>query len=428
MTCGAVLLVCVLGGFVGAAPEPAPAPRPVVGREQEDPSPEIAALVKRVRAGDPVAAKKLGQLPEAEPYLRFAILLAPDKRLTAALAELHASNDARNVARAKKWAAAGRINLLVEAVCLAHSDAAANALTAHLYDIAKLTAECASELLTGKKDKRAARPRGVVVRRVRQRHRGAPVRRCEGGSRPAERNAVVARSGGCLSTVGEHWFSVSVVRDGWTTHAKFPNKLYASLLFMNGDLALGDVERRLVVTDGDVTRWQRADDSAEVSGSVVIARVCERPGGDRRLVKQVVRLGRREHHPQQDGLGRRLGILAGGDIQAEAKKGYEPALVKGKTTDNPFGVRFFETRDVGVEVEDHADGVRIKSLTPDSPLAVQGLRVGDVVFRVNDTATETAKEFRRELRRAVVWEAGVFWLAGDGKRLTRVVRFPDAIK
>ena len=151
----AALLVCVLGGFVGAAPEPAPAPRPVVGREQEDPSPEIAALVKRVRAGDPVAAKKLGQLPEAEPYLRFAILLAPDKRLTAALAELHASNDARNVARAKKWAAAGRIDLLVEAVCLARSDAAADALTAHLYDIAKLTAERASELLTGKKDKRA---------------------------------------------------------------------------------------------------------------------------------------------------------------------------------------------------------------------------------------------------------------------------------
>ena len=198
---------------------------------------------------------------------------------------------------------------------------------------------------------------------------------------------------------------------------------------MNGDLALGDVERRLVVTDGDVTRWQRADDSAEVSGSVVIARgsvsgpaviggwsnkSCVWAGGNITLSKTVSVEG--------------WALLAGGDIQAEAKKGYEPALVKGKTTDNPFGVRFFETRDVGVEVEDHADGVRIKSLTPDSPLAVQGLRVGDVVFRVNDTATETAKEFRRELRRAVVWEAGVFWLAGDGKRLTRVVRFPDAIK
>lgn len=91
-------------------------------------------------------------------------------------------------------------------------------------------------------------------------------------------------------------------------------------------------------------------------------------------------------------------------------------------------MRFFELKDVGVAVEDDADGVRVTSVAPDSPLAGRGLRVGGVVFRVNEVATNSVEPFRRELRRSLVWEAGVFWVTRDGHRLTRVVHFPDGLK
>jgi S1-C subfamily serine protease len=55
------------------------------------------------------------------------------------------------------------------------------------------------------------------------------------------------------------------------------------------------------------------------------------------------------------------------------------------------------------------------------------VRVGDVITRVNDTPAETVAEFRRELRRSVIWETGIFWLLRDGYRFTRIVPLADAI-
>lgn len=93
--------------------------------------------------------------------------------------------------------------------------------------------------------------------------------------------------------------------------------------------------------------------------------------------------------------------------------------------ENPFGVRFFETDELGVRAEDADGGARLVRVDAASPLAAHGLKAGDVVVRIDETRVPNAKEFRRELRRAAVGGSGVFWMRGDCARQARAVHFGD---
>jgi hypothetical protein len=429
------VVLCAIGAAaVSAAPEPAPAPRPVLEREWSDPPAAVAALLNQVRKGTPDeradAVEALVKAPGAEPYLRHAILVDSDRRLHAAYTDVLAGIDERNAERIKKWSKEGRIDLLVEVACFAQSDDTIDEVMKHLFEFA---AGC---------QKRAVKHAGVpsgAFKSLGPAESFPDFIKYEKPLRNARERVNVSNdfSGRPLLIRTEHISAesglsrtVAVVRDGWSAKALRTNKLHTSLLFANGDVALGDVHRCLIVVDGDVTQWQEGEYPAEANYSVVIARGsvlgparfssdshtgCVWAGGDITFRSPAKGLAR-------------WALFARGELKAEVEKGHEPAVAQSKTKENPFGVRFFETGELGVEVEAHADGVRIRALAPDSPLAQAGLRVGDVIGRINDTRTDSVKEFRRELRRAVVWEAGVFWLRNDDQRPTRVVRLADVLK
>jgi hypothetical protein len=91
----------------------------------------------------------------------------------------------------------------------------------------------------------------------------------------------------------------------------------------------------------------------------------------------------------------------------------------------PFGLQFFQLSDVGVATNIHIGGAEITALSPFSPLRLFGLRVGDVITKVDDRAVDSTDALRRGLRTAYVREAGVFYLLRNGQAIDRIVLFGD---
>ncbi|MBX3401284.1 MAG: PDZ domain-containing protein [Gemmataceae bacterium] len=89
----------------------------------------------------------------------------------------------------------------------------------------------------------------------------------------------------------------------------------------------------------------------------------------------------------------------------------------------PLGFKFFELADVGVSAKVHARGAEITSLGLLSPYRLYGLRVGDIVTKVDDTTIDSLDRLRRATRTAFVREAGTFHLIREGKPITRIVSF-----
>jgi hypothetical protein len=91
----------------------------------------------------------------------------------------------------------------------------------------------------------------------------------------------------------------------------------------------------------------------------------------------------------------------------------------------PFGIRFFQLSDVGIAAKTHAKGAEITAVSPFSPLRLFGLRVGDVVTKVDDRTVDSPDALRRATRTAYVREAGVYHLLRNGQAIDRIVLFGD---
>lgn len=419
---GRIAVLAALCAGALCAQDPAPTPRAVPGFEVDDPPPHVARLIARARGTGfeaDVAARTLADTPEAEPRVRHALLRAPHPRLRAAHESQLDARDARNVRRAKAWADAGRADLLVEAAVMARTDADGDALVGELVALAHRALERSWELRGITKDQRV--PFHLPPTLAEFKKKG--VTRFSGEAvqpREYEMNALVRAAR--VERAHSVSYSLAVVRDGLPPPApNYLRKHWGLALFSNNDVELGELCKCFVLSDGDVTKWG-SDVFQEFEYSLVIARgtvrdevmlqgrsSCVSVGGDLRA-KFVDR-------------ATDCAVFAGGEARIGGKKENLPAIVNSNVKENPFGVRFFETDELGVKVEDADGGARLVRVDATSPLAVHGLKVGDVVFRIDETRVPNAKEFRRELRRAAVGGNGVFWVRGDGARQTRVVHF-----
>jgi|GEM_PF-6241278 hypothetical protein len=416
------VLAALCAGLVAESREPAPAPRAVPGFEVDEPPAHVARLIARARGTGfeaDVAARELGATPDAEPFVRHALLRAPHHRLQFAHEAQLDARDARNVARAKAWADAGRADLLVEAAVLARTDEAGDVFTNELMALAHRALERAWELRGITKDRRVPFEFGPTLaafqkRRGLTRYSGDTVR-----TRAYEGDALVRAN---RVEVGHSpSYSVAVVRDGLAAAPRNALKSWGLALFTNNDAEIGELSRCFVFSDGDVIRW--GDDSfQEFEYSLVIARGTVRDDVMLQGRNSCVSVGGDLRARFVDGTDK-CAVFTGGEARIGGKKENLPALIKSNVKENPFGVRFFETDELGVRAEDADGGARLARVDANSLFAAHGLKVGDVVFRIDETRVPNAKEFRRELRRAAVSGSGVFWVRGDGARQTRVVHF-----
>lgn len=119
---------------------------------------------------------------------------------------------------------------------------------------------------------------------------------------------------------------------------------------------------------------------------------------------------------QCDGAHTECLIISGGTIQPSDVG----SIVKERASLAPAGIRFFALSDLGLETEDKADGVHVKSVKAGCALAGAGLQAGDVILAVNDTSINSSDTARRCLRRGYCAKGETTLTLRRGKRTEKV--------
>jgi membrane-associated protease RseP (regulator of RpoE activity) len=90
-----------------------------------------------------------------------------------------------------------------------------------------------------------------------------------------------------------------------------------------------------------------------------------------------------------------------------------------------FVVRFFQPSDLGLELEDNYENVRVVSVRPGSPFAKAGLKPGDVIEAIGATNMLSTDAARRLLRRAYLLGGVEIRVVTDGTPRTLDVSLHD---
>lgn len=83
--------------------------------------------------------------------------------------------------------------------------------------------------------------------------------------------------------------------------------------------------------------------------------------------------------------------------------------------------KFFELADLGLTVIDDEEGLRIATVTPDTPFGNSGLAPGDIIIAIDDTFFGHSSVFRQQVRRAVVRQGECLLTVARGSKTSDVV-------
>ncbi len=397
----------------------------------------IEQLTTRRGAAQDGAVERLARLPAAEHYLRP---LMDDRsplvrrQAAAAVAGIHDRSCQRALDRyAEVWAKAGRVDMLVEIAALTQDGELAGRAADLLIQFVR---KARSDLIDRKVAPELGHglyPPNFPYDSYEDYSKGAMFRRVSSGELPGDTiNRVFAHSLTFWTEVPNHkskW--VCLVGDRLTETSRHPG-WYDSILVVNNTVGIGDLLTSLLIADGDVELHPLPGArSSYISSCIIIAhgsiRSKEGPSVDGSLfcAGGDITMGRL-------GGGSDVHLYAGGRVHLGKVGAANPAagkpVVKEGADVSFTGVRFFELADVGVDAAADKGGVRITKLDPRSPLAVYGLKVGDVVTRLNDQPMTSVHEFRRHARRSVVLRAGIFHVRRGGEDLSRIVYFDGLLE
>ncbi|MBP3960533.1 PDZ domain-containing protein [Gemmata sp. G18] len=401
-------------------PQDSKAPRTAVTLEA--PPRELAGALAELKGADAQkrleASRALAQLPDAEPYIRHYRTTDAGKdntRASESLALIDAERAKRNMKRVPQWAKAGRYDLLVDTAIHLPEPDDANTLAKLLMDFAEAIRPVPQKL-GGPEAKHFLDH--IEVERLRQFHEP------RGKVTTDHIGHAYVRAQSCDATNQTRFYWLTLTRDelkGTTRNSLWEN----CYLFHNGDLTLDSCTWSLVVCDGNIDFVNAVDGGY----STIIARESIRSQKGLGCTSStfyaqgdIVAKGTNSHN----GL-----LLAGGKVDvpiAKVNGGNKQTIEKGGVKENPFGLRFFETADLGAEAALKGQALTIAKLTPGSPLTKYDIREGDVVTRVNDKVIKTANDFRRELRYSVALEAGIFHITRGNEKINRIVYFKNGLE
>lgn len=418
-----VLLVILTAGVLSAADPP------------RSTSESVRATVKKLWSNKPdevgTAYERLEADPLALPVLRIASVTDPDVGHRGVLERLvrtaEKGRDPELANRIERWAADGRIDLLIEVRTSSDGKAADAALTA-LIDAGQNLRRAGEDIATAHLPKsshqflgrlpgpdRAAFDKSKVTLQFdaeitlpekRQRDRLALFAdRLRVPTNRFDRSILVARSE----------LDATPIKDGcWWT---------GCLLFANAPFPLGRASGCVVVVDGDL---DLSGPEAGGAGSVLVV------NGD-------VRGGGGERGPAISGCV----VWATGDIRLKpnhttGQSVYQAAgtvdepdgmLLHGRSWSNvkepPLPVRFLDpAADYGLTLEATKGGMKVTKVTEKSAFA-EVLKAGDVISAVTGVKTPTAPAFRREFRRGVVEGAVLLDVVRGKETLELLVPVPD---
>jgi hypothetical protein len=175
-----------------------------------------------------------------------------------------------------------------------------------------------------------------------------------------------------------------------------------SVILANGDVYVADrVGNSIIICDGNV------EIDGYFSNSVIVAR------GN---------ITTKKHASAST-------LIAGGKVTIGDKEWVSkfgaPTIIKEKERSAYGFIRFFEPEQVGVEVKTVGKEVEVAKVAVGKPFTEAGVRVGDVVLKVDGTAIADPEQFRRALRQAVVKGEGALTIRRGEKSETVRVTFPD---
>jgi hypothetical protein len=120
-------------------------------------------------------------------------------------------------------------------------------------------------------------------------------------------------------------------------------------------------------------------------------------------------------------------VITTGDVKVKKGRLDDPQSLVIEHAHEALGLlKFFDPRQVGLEVAESAGGVAVKSAVAGKPFAKAGFHNGDLLTEVDGKAVTGAKQFRRLLRRAVA-DGGETWFTvrRAGQVLQLSVRFTE---
>ena len=386
------------------------------------PPPHIAALIDRVKTGKGVddAVKALGAMDHAAPYLRSDPGPVGDQRnyrrdMKVALDLIKARMAVRHATRTKIWIEQARFDLLCDLLVDCRDDAVALKLAASTTARRERIADdwhelrgTAREYIPG-----IIPPKGLAQFSGDELDFSARVG--SSGQGPA-----FVRANRCTSRHDVRWNWFVAARDFLGDRPPMGNGLWDDcFLVINNDTDLSRVRTSLIICDGDVTL---APGGADACMIIANGTITSEKGGPRDCLlaatgdikfpmKKVLRTG--HYH-------------AGGTVIFDPALQKNAKQVREHQAALPFGIKFVDPREFGIELALQNGGVQVMGITKESPFAKFGVEDADVITKIDDVTPKSVADFRRALRRGVIRESVILHINRDGKNLTRIV-FLDGI-
>jgi hypothetical protein len=389
-----------------------------------DPPNEIATLLDRLRqeAGRGTAIRELSGRDAAAPYLRRELATAVDplhkQGVKEALEAIDVRRYKRNLDRARGWVKDRRLDLFTE-VLAGCRNLDAFGLADQFLPVQREIADEFNKALGAPARKMffLGFTRADTLNQLAGESLTVPI------TFPASRSLIRANT--CTLEI----FSINAwllairgeLRNPYNPRVGARGDWVHSVVLVNNSVAVPTSQSMLIVCDGDAEL-----DQSPISESLIVA------NGDVKGVKgkppSIVQCGICATGdivlPDRMSPGDNL-FHAGGSIKFAGKAG-SSERIKDQQKALPFGVRFLDPKEFGLELAAAKGGLTITKLAGWSPFAKHGVQEGDVLTKVNDVVADTVPAFRRELRRSILLESAVLHLRRGDEKLARVV-FLDGI-
>lgn len=376
------------------------------------------------------ATRALAGRADAAPYLRVELLAAREplfrKDLAETLATIESKIRERTKGRFAEWTRARRFDLCTEGLSTWPDKNEAVALIGHLTPVLhQLGAEF--EKTHGLGDGQRERfhlPVKFDLRGDRAYHYAGEALNIPFGS---SKDGSVVRAETCDIGLGEMTGLFVAVRSELRYTAPrdvIGTEWVSSVVLVNNSMPLEGVASSLIVCDGDVEwhpHWSHSTSLIVANGNIQAAKL-NRGWWRKCTLCATGNIILPDDGPLADCRFHAGGTVARGGMvvpdQVDRVKQRQKAL--------PFGVRFLDPKEFGLDLAADKGGLRVAGLAAWSPFAGHDLREGDVIVKINGVAADTVPAFRRELRRSVILESAVLHVRRGGETLGRVV-FLDGI-
>jgi hypothetical protein len=381
-----------------------------------EPPPAVAGLLDQLRRGRDRGAvvRALADRGDAAPYLRAELPAATGGYRRDLAEALEAAEDPawrRTLARAGRWAADGRLDVLAEAL-VACPDRDAPTIVGLIDPVQRRI----NERLLGPNAHRD----GFAPFRLFGRH-GRTLAGDELDLRDTALQWDVVRADRCVVSRNPKTGSLVAARSGLADDADglFSN-WEGSVLLVNAPVRVRGLRYVLLVCDGDV---EIGPIDGSVSDAVVLANGAVRVTSGITSLRSVavwaagdITLANGPAEYRKPNADR---YFAGGRVRGDPRVDLAGRVTEGASC--PFGVRFLDPAEFGLALAAQNGGVQVMGVEPWSPFARYGVEDGDIITAVDDAEPRTLPEFRRALRRGVIRESVVLTVRRGNQRLARVV-------